>query len=102
MAVLVRSGIPHTAITGLDESLEIIGLKIEASEVYFDFFSLYNPPNRTIPYDFFTDLEKNKTSFILVGDINAKSKTIGCNSNNISGDVLENIPTRNFRIHKYI
>ncbi len=70
VAVLVRSGIPHTTITGLDESLEIIGLKIEASEVCFDFFSLYNPPNRTIPYDFFTELEKKKSSFILVGDLN--------------------------------
>ena len=51
----------------------------------------YNPPNKTIPYDFFTDFEKKKSSFILVGDLNAKSRSISCNSNNISGGVLDDI-----------
>ena len=87
VAVLVRSGIPHTVINELDDSLEIISLNIEVSEVCFDFYSLYHPPNMTIPYDFYTDLERKNKSFIPVGDLNSKTKSINCNSKNISGRI---------------
>jgi len=41
VAVLIRSGISYSIISGLDESLEIMGIKIELNEVCFDF--LMNP-----------------------------------------------------------
>ena len=93
VAVLIRSDIAHSLITGIDEHLEIVGLKIELEEVCFDFFSLYSPPCKVIPYEFFSSLEITKTNFILVGDLNAKSKSIGCKSQNSSGDVLDEILT---------
>ena len=37
VAILIKSGIPHSRINGLDDSLEIIGLKVDLNEVCFDF-----------------------------------------------------------------
>ena len=91
VAVLIRSDIPHSPINVIDESLEIVGLKVELNEVCFDFFSLYSPPNQVIPYEFFIDLEVKKSEFILVGDLNSKTKTIGCKSRDQSGDILDQI-----------
>ncbi len=91
VAILIRSEIPHTSITGLDESLEIIGLKVETNEVCFDFVSLYNPPGSIIPYDLFSKYDSNGVDLILVGDLNSKTKSIGCKSEDASGQVLEKI-----------
>jgi len=44
-----------------------------------------------LPYEFFSKLETEKTEFFLVGDLNSKSKRIGCNSQDPSGDVLDQI-----------
>ena len=76
---------------GLDDSLEIIGIKIESNEVCFDLYSLYSPPSLVLPYEFFSKLETEKTEFVLVGDLNSKSKRIGCNNQDSSGDVLDQI-----------
>lgn len=93
VAILIRSWIPHSPITDLDDSLEMIGLKIELKEVCFDFFSFYSPPNQVIPYEFFSSLEVRKVKFILVGDLNSKSESIGCKSQDPSGSVLDKILT---------
>ena len=91
VAILIRSEIPHTTITGLDDSLEIIGLKVETNEYCFDFVSLYNPPGRIIPCDFFVKYDSNGVDLILVGDLNSKTKSIGCKSEDASGKVLEKV-----------
>ena len=91
VAILIRSGIPHTPILDLTDNLEIVGLKITINEVSFDFYSLYSPPSIILPYEFFCNLEAEKTDFIVVGDLNSKSKSIGCKSQHSSGDVLDRI-----------
>jgi exonuclease III len=91
VAILIRSEIPHTPILGLDDSLEIVGIRIETNEVRFDFISLYSPPSLVLPYELFSKLETDKTDFVMVGDLNAKSKSIGCKSQDLSGDVLDQI-----------
>lgn len=63
VAILIRSGIPHTPMYGLDDSLEIIGIKIESNEVRFDFYSLYSPPSTVLPYELFSKLETEKNDF---------------------------------------
>ncbi len=93
VAILIRTGIPHSAISGLDESLEIIGITIELKEVSFDFFSFYSSPTQVIPYDFFSSLEIKKTDFVLVDDLNSKTESIGCKGNDQSGKILEKILT---------
>jgi len=93
VAVLIRSEIPHTSIDELDCNLEIIGLNINTSEYDFDFFSLYNPPSKLLPTEFFHDLESKKRTFILVGDLNSKTEVIGCKSNDRNGAILDQIQT---------
>ncbi len=44
-----------------------------------------------LPYEFFRKLETEKTEFVLVGDLNSKSKSIGCSNQDSSGDVLDQI-----------
>ena len=44
-----------------------------------------------LPYELFSKLETEKTDFVIVGDMNAKSKSIGCKSQDLSGDVLDQI-----------
>ena len=91
VAILIRSGIPHSPVSGLDENLELIGLKINFNKIIFDFFSFYSPSSSVIPYELFNNLENNKTKFILVRDLNSKSKSIGCKNQDSSGDVLDQI-----------
>ena len=67
----------HLYMEHLD-SLEIIGIKIESNELRFDFYSLYSPPSMVLPYELFSKLETEKNDFVIVGDMNAKSKSIGC------------------------
>jgi len=93
VAVLIRSGISYSIISGLDESLEIMGIKIELNEVCFDFFTLYSPPNKDIPYEFFKSLDNSKSEFVIVGDLNSKTKSIGCKSQDSSGAVLDEVLT---------
>ena len=100
VAILIRSLIPHSQITDLDESSELVGLKVEYNEVCFDFFSLYSPPSQIISYEFFISLETNKSDFVLVGDLNSKTESIGCKSQDPSGEVLNQILTdTSFVIH---
>jgi len=44
-----------------------------------------------LPYEFFRKLETEKTEFVLVGDLNSKSKSIDCSNQDSSGDVLDQI-----------
>ncbi len=53
----------------------------------FDFYSLYRPPSLVLPYEFFSKLETEKIEFILVGDLNLKSKSIGRNIQDPSKDI---------------
>jgi len=59
--------------------------------VCFDFYSLYSPPSLVLPYEFCSKLETEKIEFILVGDLNSKSKSIGCDSQDPSKDILDQI-----------
>jgi endonuclease/exonuclease/phosphatase family metal-dependent hydrolase len=93
VAILIRSEIPHSPISDLDCNLEIVGLKIDTSEFNFDFYSLYNPPSKLLPQEFFNNLESNKRKFVLTGDLNSKTEVIGCKGNNKNGEILERILT---------
>ena len=100
VAILIKDGIRHSLITDLDDSMELVGVKIELKEVCFDFFSLYSPPGQIISYDFFKNLEVNKIDFIIVGDLNSKTQSIGCKSQDQSGHVLDLVLTdTSFVIH---
>ncbi len=74
VAILTKSGIPHSRIYALNDSLEIVGLRVDLNEVHFDFFSFYRPSNQVIPYEYLKNLEFTKSEFILVEDLNLTQK----------------------------
>ncbi|RNA30900.1 hypothetical protein BpHYR1_053939 [Brachionus plicatilis] len=50
-------------------------------------FSLYNPPNVLLNFEFFETCR----NYILGGDLNARTKQIGCVGENENGIMLERI-----------
>ena len=70
---------------------ESIGLIIDIYHFTFDFWSFYSPPGDLIPYEFFIEYFEQKKNLFLVSDLNSKTHSLGCKSNDSSGKVLENI-----------
>jgi len=66
-------------------------MTINTSEYDFDLYSLYNPPSKLLPIEFFLNLESKKKKCILAGDLNSKTEVIGCRGNNRNGSILEKI-----------
>ncbi|RMZ95734.1 RNA-directed DNA polymerase from mobile element, partial [Brachionus plicatilis] len=54
-------------------------------------FSLYNPPNVLLNFEFFKTVNKKCRNYILGGDLNARTKQIGCVGENENGIMLERI-----------
>ena len=78
VAVLINSRISHRLIDNLDNSFEIIGLTIEMNNLSIDILSYYNPPGLIISSDVFANYLESGKKFLLLGDLNSKSKSIGC------------------------
>ncbi|RNA29173.1 hypothetical protein BpHYR1_044038 [Brachionus plicatilis] len=57
----------------------------------FFIFSLYNPPNVLLNFEFFKTVDKKCRNYILGGDLNARTKQIGCVGENENGKMLERI-----------
>ncbi|RNA16207.1 hypothetical protein BpHYR1_037827 [Brachionus plicatilis] len=52
---------------------------------------LYNPPNIELPFELFLDISRKCGKFLIGGDLNAKTKSLGCFSENENGIILEKI-----------
>ena len=55
--------------------------------------SYYSPPNKTISFETINYLSNLDDPFIIVGDLNAKTPTVGCRTYDESGKVLDKILT---------
>ncbi|RNA03869.1 hypothetical protein BpHYR1_029965 [Brachionus plicatilis] len=53
--------------------------------------NLYNPPNIELPFELFLDISRKCGKFLIGGDLNAKTKNLGCFSENENGIILEKI-----------
>ena len=71
--------------------LELIHIKIMLSNNLISIFSLYNPPNKVLSITLFKEIQEVCENFIIIGDLNAKTKELGCHETNESGKVLEEI-----------
>ena len=91
VAILINEKISHTPIMDIEESLELIGLKIELNNFTLDVFSYYNPPGSIVSKSLFDCYLNNGKNFILLGDLNSKCAATGCKKTNQSGKVLEEI-----------
>ena len=93
VAILIKQNLEFFQDLSLDHwGLELVGIKLKMDSIFLSIFCLYNPPNRSLNYEFFVELATNYSHCILGGDLNAKSKTIGClNNSNNNGNVLETV-----------
>jgi exonuclease III len=91
VAILIKEGIDHSEINLESLNLEVIGLKIYLDESEFNLVSYYNPPKSALSSDLFVKMFELNSNFIVAGDLNAKSLSIGCKAPNNNGRILENL-----------
>ncbi|RNA44103.1 hypothetical protein BpHYR1_031198 [Brachionus plicatilis] len=53
--------------------------------------NLYNPPNIELPFELFLEISRKCGKFIIGGDLNAKTKSLGCLRENENALILEKI-----------
>src|SRR6218665_1034246 len=91
LAILIRTGISFTILDIVQiENAEILGIKIKTENGHLEIINTYIPPENKIVK---TDIEKffpNKRAIIL-GDLNAHSRSWGCTNANERGHILEEI-----------
>jgi len=88
--VLIKEGIKFEQTDILDKfNLQLITIKISINQSNkFHFITMYLPPQDLIPEeDFFRSLNSLK-HFVLVGDLNSKSKAWYCKNENPNGKLL--------------
>ena len=79
------------------QELEIICIKIRTENSSLVLVSYYNRPfnskdNNTINRELFYQLEKKYKRVILCGDLNARTKSLGCNKvTNMNANILEEV-----------
>ncbi|RNA24502.1 RNA-directed DNA polymerase from mobile element jockey-like, partial [Brachionus plicatilis] len=92
IAMLVRDVIEFKQDYSFDNfSAELLCIKMYLNNTQFFIYSLYNPPNTVLPFKLFLEISSRCGIFIIGGDFNAKSKSIGCFGENENGLILEEI-----------
>ncbi|RNA08711.1 hypothetical protein BpHYR1_003590 [Brachionus plicatilis] len=93
VAILVKEGIEFIQDFSFDEfSSEILSIKLNyGKNDQFYVFSLYIPPNVLLNFDLFEKINRKCKNYILGGDLNARTKQLGCLGENQNGIVLEKV-----------
>jgi hypothetical protein len=73
---------------------EIVGVNIEFSDRVYNVFSYYNSPSSTLNYELLSNICMNYENFLIMGDLNSKSKQFSCKTPNKSGDILNGLLTK--------
>ena len=62
VAILIKNGIEFTLDSSFDHfSLELLCIQIKLKDHPLYIFSLYNPPNKLLPFELFSQISKNCT-----------------------------------------
>jgi exonuclease III len=72
-------------------NIEQIAIKLLFNNKLYVIIGLYNPPNKLLPKELFYRLSNEYENFLIVGDLNSKTTSIGCKSKNKSGIILDKI-----------
>jgi exonuclease III len=91
VAILVNNSLMNRRINGLDNKLEIIGVKIETIDLSFNLISYYEPNGNELSPQAVEDFLELGPNLILVGDLNSRTSSIGCKGQNANGLILEEI-----------
>src|SRR6218665_3024191 len=91
LAILIRSGISFT-ILDIDqiENAEILGIKIKMEHGHLEIINTYIAPDNKIVKTDFEKFFPLKRALIL-GDLNAHSRSWGCTNANERGHILEEV-----------
>ena len=74
---MIKNSIANSAIAGLDNSLDNIGIRVETKDICFNLVSLYAPA-KTLIYDQIKKYSELGPELFILGDLNAKTPTVGC------------------------
>ncbi|RNA29072.1 RNA-directed DNA polymerase from mobile element jockey-like [Brachionus plicatilis] len=93
VAILIKEGIEFLQDFSFEDfNCELLCIKLnlgKSNEI--SVFSLYNPPNKVLNFELFKTIKRNCRNYILCGDLNARTKQIGCLGENENGSLLEKI-----------
>jgi len=92
IALLIKNDILFEEMDIFDKlNIEIIAIKIKFSNTELIVVSYYNPPEVKLCSEVWEELEKNSLSYLVCGDLNARSQILGGQKTNKNGKVLEEI-----------
>lgn len=70
---------------------EIVGVSFKFDQVNAYIFSYYNPPTQSLNKDIFNFVQEKFENYLICGDLNARTRAIGCIGKNNNGNILEDI-----------
>ena len=96
VALLIRNDVKfcQNAIFN-DINLEICAINVEVNNLEVIVLSYYNPPHCSLSKEVFDILKETKKNYIVLGDLNAKSTCWEAITNNVNGEILNDIILEN-------
>jgi exonuclease III len=92
VALLIKNNIIFKLNNQLDEfDLETVAVSVKFNQVEILLISYYNPPQQSPDARIWDKLEELKLPYIICGDLNSRTTSIGCRGDNDNGAILENI-----------
>ena len=96
VALLINKKIKFVELNMFDHlNLELACIKIKIKKKETLIISYYNPPTSILSKEVFRLATDSKINFIICGDLNSKSTSLGCYTNNNNGIILNEIITEN-------
>ena len=97
VAIIIKNTIANSAIVDLDDSLDNIGIRVETKDICFNLFSLYAPA-KTLNYNSIKKYSELGAEIFIMGDLNAKTPTVGCRTLDPNGKVLDEVLSSNLEL----
>ena len=88
---LIRNTLQYVELDGLNDNQEILGIKIESEDLCLNLISYYSPPNEIISFETIKFVSNLDDPAIIIGDLNAKTPSVGCKTLDESGKVLDKV-----------
>lgn len=87
VAILIKKTFSYEEII-FDCDDEILGIKVNIEKFKLSFISYYCAPNKTLNINVLVKIINENKNYILCGDLNSKSISFGCHTNNNNGEQL--------------
>lgn len=89
VAIIVSKSIKHSQVsTPISTNLESVGIKIIINNSEITLIAAYKPPNKIFPTSCYKEIFDKYSRIILLGDLNSKHRSWGCNSSTAQGKRL--------------